>query len=393
MKINPNLDFLLKNGKNTRIILLQGGTRSGKTVASCQYLCKLLWKYSGIEVSIVRKSNPVLVATVLKDFERAMAEAGIINAVHHMKKKQQYMYKQNVVDYFSVDNEQKLRGRGRHILYANEINELSHYEFKQLAFRTTGLIIGDYNPSMPTDHWIFNNVINRPDCKHIVTTYRDNPFLSEGQIQEIEMLQYEDPELWKVYGQGTPGNLQGLIYKNWSIFSDHEIEEVDEQYYGLDFGFSQDPCAIVHVGIVRSKPKGRVYLTEMLYQTGLTTSELIQVMSEKLNKAYPIYADPSRPDTIEEIRRAGFTIYLGINKINDGIESVRKNDIFVYYQSLNVQKELRMYKWKQDSSGNILPVPIGVSNDAMDAIRYPIHTTNLTGSFSTSRLNRPRKTW
>ena len=163
------------------------------------------------------------------------------------------------MSFFSVDNEQKLRGRKRDLLFVNEANEITLEQWRQLVFRTTGRIIIDYNPSM-VDSWIYDHVLTREDCGLLVTTYKDNPHLSEYIIREIEALKDADPEYWKVFGLGERGQLKDLVFTNWANV--HAIPtDATLIGYGLDFGFTNDPTAITAI----YKQDGELWLDEVCY--------------------------------------------------------------------------------------------------------------------------------
>ena len=121
----------------------------------------------------------------------------------------------NLVEFFSVDNEQKVRGRKRQVLWINEANEIAKDKYLQLSLRTEGFLILDFNPSMAY-HYIYTDVMDRKDCAYVITTYKDNPYLPSEIINEIERLEKVDPEAWRVYGEGKRANTrQGVILDYW----------------------------------------------------------------------------------------------------------------------------------------------------------------------------------
>ena len=178
-KIQTNKVFrhLLETDK--KIIVEQGGARSGKTYNILLYLITVYCNENTNKVlTICRKTFPALRATVMRDFIDILKKHNIYNPDHHNKSNSEYWLFDNLVEFISLDQSQKVRGRKRDMLYINEANELSYDDWQQLVFRTTGRIIIDYNPS-DEYHWIYEDVITRPDAEFHRTTYRDNPFLEQ----------------------------------------------------------------------------------------------------------------------------------------------------------------------------------------------------------------------
>lgn len=198
---------------NKRIVTLRGGTRSSKTYSLMQYIIICSLQATGKTISIVRKTLPSLKASVLRDFIEILSSIGLYDEKSFNKTEGVYKLNGNMIEFFSVDQPQKIRGRKRQILWCNEGNELTHEDFLQLSLRTTERIFIDYNPTMEENHWIYEQVENRDDCQTFVSTYRDNPFLEPEVIKEIERLKLFDPSYWLVFGEG-----QKAILKLGNIF-------------------------------------------------------------------------------------------------------------------------------------------------------------------------------
>ncbi len=198
---------------NIRIIVNQGGTRSSKTISLAQLYIYLALQFHGETFSIVRKSFPALKASVMRDFFELLESYNLYSEAAHNKTDHTYKLNGNLIDYFSIDDQQKVRGRKRDYLWINEANEISEEDFQQLIFRTTKKIFLDYNPSIEEDHWIIKNVLTRNDVKLIISTYKDNPFLPREQVKEIERLKLIDPHLWQIYGEGNRSEIQkGTVF-------------------------------------------------------------------------------------------------------------------------------------------------------------------------------------
>lgn len=270
-----------------RIFILQGGTRSGKTYSTIDYIVWVIEHFTGLIVSVVRATLPAVKATVLRDFEEVMRAENLWDSKNFNKTNLEYRHKGNLVEFFAVDDEQKVRGRKRDLLFVNEANEVSQDKMQQLLFRTTAQVILDYNPSMVSSY-IYDDILTRNDACLLITTYKDNPHLTQATIDEIELLKEKDSELWKVYGCGLRGaNRAGLIYDNWTTggFPDHL-----PCWYGCDFGFSNDPTAIVRIAFdVKTKT---VYLHEVCYRKGLQNSDIARIIKQDyMSKRTVLYDD------------------------------------------------------------------------------------------------------
>jgi phage terminase large subunit len=340
---------------------------------------------------------PALKATVYKDFFDILIGVGQYNPAAHNKTDKVYVLNGNTIDFFSLDDHLKVHGRKRDILYVNEANEVDYAIYKQLVLRTRGRVIIDYNPS-EYDSWVYDKVLPRSDCKHIITTYRDNPFLSSEQINEIERLKDEDEDSWKVYGEGVRGSGgQSLIY-NYNEFD--TCPATDIKIYGLDFGFSNDPLALLEIDIDGED----AYITEKLYQTKLTTSDILALLPEIVqNKSCPIWADGARPEIIEEIFRQGYDIKAakkGAGCREEGISTVKRYRLHVHRGAFNTLKEIRSYRFKKDALGNPTRTPVEFLDHAMDAMRYALHSWHMENKVLAERpsanfVNKktPSKKW
>jgi len=371
MAINPNLAFIDKQIKRERkrLVVLQGGTRSGKTYATLHWLIRQALEHkAGMVVSIVRATLPSLKATALRDFVEILTELELYDEANHNKTEQIYTLNTNTFEFFSIDNAQKIRGRKRDILFINEANELELEDYRQLAFRTIGPIILDYNPSM-FEHWIYDFIHPREDAALLITTYKDNPNLPESIIREIQELENADPEYFKVFGLGERGQLSGLVFTNWE-----KVPAIppDARFmgYGQDFGFSADPAALVGVWQMNKE----LYVRELVYDRGLTNQDLAKkYIDNGVSRSSEVIADSAEPKSIEEIRRLGFNIKpaaKGADSIRASIDILRRFKINITADSPNMLKEFGTYTWRKDKQGKQLDEPVDFNNHAIDALRY-----------------------
>ncbi len=360
-----------------KIVINRGGTRSSKTW-SLNQLCAL-WLISGnygngnyISEGVwttVRKYRTNLDGTVIRDFEDILKAEGWYSGVEHNKTKKQYRYGKRLVEFIGADDEQKLRGAKRNILYCNEANELEYkQEFFQLLMRTENKIFLDFNPD-DEQIWINqeleikrSNEVN--DVEVIVSNYKNNSFLPKSLIKEIEYLQQTDKEFWKIYGLGEYGNISGLVYENVKYVN--SMPDCKLVAYGLDFGYSIDPSACVAV----YRKDDELYLKEIIYERELTNQDLAERLRPIIGRD-EVICDSAEPKSIEEIYRLGLNAKpatKGRDSILNGIDILKRFKINVVNSS-NLRKEFRTYKWATDKNGNSLQKPIGADH-LLDALRY-----------------------
>lgn len=370
-EVGPLYDLIRTS--EARIILLEGGVRSGKTYAAAQDLnTELREAKEKTKIEIVRATMPALKATAMEDFFEIMQKAGLYDEGKHNKTDHIYREGQNSVGFFPVDDQQKLRGRKRDILWINEANEITYEEFKQLALRTSRKIILDYNP-VDDDHWINTKVKNRPDVERIHSDYTCNPFLPPEIVQEIEMMKDADPNYWRVFGLGLQPIKGTKIYSHYTLV-DAFPENVDETIYSIDFGFNV-ATAVVRIGI-----KERVHTwDQLLYKTHLTNEDLIEELKRLradgiITESMQGYADAAEPARIEAINRAGFNVKPADKAVVPGIDFVKGRPMQITKTSVELIDEAKDYSWKTTKDGKILDEPVKIKDHAMDAGRYGEYT-------------------
>jgi len=359
-----------------KIIVEQGGTRSGKTY---NILLWLIFYYSVNNkkktVTIARKTFPSVRATAMRDFFDILREHNIYREQYHHKSNHEYFLNGNRFEFISLDQPTKIRGRKRDLLFVNEANELYFEDWQQLIFRTTERIIIDYNPS-DEYHWIYDKVLTRDDVEFYVTTYKDNPFLSSSIVSEIERLKNIDDNYWRVYGLGERGASRSLVFNFQTTKQIPETARLIGR--GLDFGYSNDSTALVETYIDGDD----MYVNELMYRTGMTNQDIARELQKLgLDRRDEIWCDSAEPKSIEEIHRMGFNTkptYKGA--ITIGIDMIRRYRLYATENSVNLIKELRNYKYIEDKNGQLTNKPIDAFNHAIDALRYSI----------VNKLSRPR---
>ena len=358
---------------DTRFKVHQGGTRSGKTYAICQYITYLLTtSEKPLVISIIRKTLPALKGSVLRDIITILEQTGIYYLGIHNKAANTFEYGKHLIEFLSVDEPQKIRGRKRNIAFLNEGNELTIEDFRQINMRTTDMLILDFNPSDPI-HWIYDDLIPRKDCSTWITTYKDNKFLSQELIFEIERMKLKDPDYWRVYGEGQKAIFSARqIFNNWSFIPYVEFPEFDlnvDAIIGIDFGFSNDQTAIV----LGFKKNDNLYFHELLYKKGMTNDEIAEFLKVSGYEQVICYADSAEPKSIEEIKRKGLYVNparKGQGSVNAGISLLKEYNIFVSKESKNIEKEYHSYYWTELKDGTIVNKPVDRLNHCMDAMRY-----------------------
>lgn len=384
MKIQTTRVFAEVNEAVSRgysVISAQGSARASKTYNILIFLVWYLLKHPGTRLSIVRKTLPALKGSVLVDFKEILLKMGIYDQHAFNKSELIYIFGNGSwVDFFSCDDEQKMRGRKRDILFCNEANELSYLEWKQLKMRTTMFAICDYNPSFSDEHWI--NELNR-DSKtyHFITTYKDNPFLEQVIIDELESLQFSNKSLWQIYGLGLQAVVEGLIFKDYVVV-DEIPARIRSRAIGLDFGFTNDNTAITGLAIDGKD----MYFDEFCYRTHMSTTDIIdelKMCTTWNGYKLKVIADCAEPREIEEIHNAGINIfpvkkYAG--SVVAGLNKMLEYRIHVTKRSYNIIHELKNYTYAQDKEGRWLNEPIDKFNHAIDSLRYVVMSEIMGGT-------------
>lgn len=385
-KIYREIDNAVNNGYST--VSLQGSARSSKTYNTLIWVICYCLQHPNTRLSIVRATLPAIKGSVFVDFKEILRKFGVYN--EKSMNRSELIYKFNNgswAEFFSTDSEQKLRGRKRDILFVNEANELGFIEWQQLKMRTTRFSIIDYNPSFSDEHWICN-VNNDERTYHVITTYKDNPFLEQTVIDEIESLQQKNESLWRVYGLGQQAMIEGLVFRGFEIV-DKIPSIADKRYIGMDFGFTNDPTAICEVAVYGDI----LYIDEICYRTEMLSTEIIQVLKTEAPRM-KVISESADPRLIQEIYRAGIDIHpvkKFAGSIEAGLAKMQEYKIVVTKRSVNVAKELKNYTYRQDKEGKWLNAPIDCYNHAIDAVRYVIMEEVMGGKRRLIDVNRLKR--
>jgi len=379
---------LLKLKKRIRGIA--GGTSASKTISILLWLIDYAQSTDGKLISVVSESFPHLKRGVMRDFQNIMEDRRYWKPERWNKTDSFYLFETgSKIEFFSADQPSKVRGPRRHVLFLNECNNIPYEAYDQLEVRTSEVVWLDWNPV--SEFWFYTEVQNKPNVDFITLTYRDNEYLEPSIVQSIESRK-DNKNWWLVYGLGQLGEAEGRIFTNWQII-DEVPHEARLERYGLDFGYTNDPTAIVAL----YSYNGGYIVDEILYRKGMLNKQIVDVMTNQPQAL--IIADSAEPKSIDEIKQHGLMIspsVKGQGSVLRGIQHVQAQKISVTKQSTNVIKEYRNYLWKTDKEGKIINVPEPGFDHSNDAIRYSLESmiAQQTDARSSAILqNRTVKRW
>jgi phage terminase large subunit len=373
MKVNQcyRSDFIY----NGRYLVLLGGAGSGKSYFATQKLI-IRAMQTKHRFLVLRKVERTIRESVFKLFTSVLLEENLSDMVSINKTDKTIRFKNgSEIIFAGLDDPEKIKSiAGITGMWLEEATEFSEADFDQLDLRLRGLgndykqIILAFNP-IDHRHWLkrrfFDN--NLPNAKTNKTTYLDNAFIDEEYKVKMEQLKDQDENLYNIYALGNWGvPLKGLIYKEWKIYSRKPKGDV---VYGLDFGYNA-PSGLVKITF----DDEQIYVEELLYESGLTTYQLVDRLKEFELKDDPIYCDAAAPDKIEELYNSGFNAQPADKNVTEGIEKVKSMPLFIHEHSENLKKELQTYKWAQDKSGILLDKPLKYNDHLLDAMRYAVYT-------------------
>jgi phage terminase large subunit len=362
---------------NRRFVLSVGSSRSSKTYSMLQWIIVECYrrKGEGIYISVVRASFPSLRRTVYREFVDLMKELNLYDESRHNKTEHLIEIAGNFVEFFSLSDSQKVRGAKRNHLYLNECNEVDWESAQQLFLRTTERVFMDENPS-DIWHWSYK-MKDRDDVDYIHSTYKDNPFLTEATIKQIESYKDLDENFYRVYALGLPGFATTTIYTHWKEYKDSDLIVKDEEgkphplhdtiVYGLDVGYGH-AMALTKIHV----KDDTVWVEEVIYRSGLTSNDLISLMNDlAIDKDIDIWVDAAAPAMVEDLRRAGYAAKSADKSVKEGIDMIRSKRLYINTNSTNLISEIRRYQWKTKNE-QVIYEPVKVNDDLVDSMRYAI---------------------
>lgn len=356
-----------------RINIIQGGTSAGKTFSMLIMLMDVALLNPGCLISIVTDTLPNLKRGAMRDFKNILR---MTNRERYWKENKSdhifRFYNGSVIEFFSCEDMGALGAR-RDFLFVNEANRISFETFGQLEVRTNQRIWIDFNPV--NKFWAHDELIaKRDDVTFLKINYLDNDALNENIVRSIEQRKGDGTSnWWRVYGLGEIGSLEGNVYSGWQ-----RVDEIPEGFvlkrYGVDFGFTNDPTAII--GIYENE-EGTICLDQKLCRAKLLTPELCEYCATLDDSLF--VCDNARPEIIAEMQRNGIRA-IGSNKTPGekmngkryNIELVLRRKILYTSASKELEQEFLSYAWRKKKSGETLDEPEDDNDHCMDAIAYGI---------------------
>ena len=387
--VTPVFDRTISSQAKT--IVNVGGAGSSKSYSLAQLLIEKLVSKNTKRIGICRKTFPALRMTAYELVIGLLKDYGIYNADRHNKTNNTYAWNKNLIQFFSLDDPEKIKSADFNYIWMEEANEFTYEDYTVMKLRLRSPTVdGEPNQMFlslnPADAhgWIPTKLINEADVEVIHSTFEDNPFLSREYVQTIKDLIHQDANFYKIYALGEWGLLQRRIYTNYKVIPELPDMKEAKWCYGLDFGLV-NPSAIIKVYWLGDK----FYLEERLYKSGLTNKDIIEFYTHE-DKG-DIYADPTAKQMIEEIFRAGLNIYEAHKDVKDGIDLCQRQTLYIPESSANLIKEIQSYQWKEDKDGRVLAEPVKFNDHLMDTMRYAIFGMTERFGFATARPggNRP----
>lgn len=285
-------------------------------------------------------------------------------------------------------------------IWIEEATEIAYADYKQLDKRLRGIsahfkrMTLSFNP-IYREHWIFEEFFDIWDddkrkaesegLSILKTTYIDNKFLMPEDRAALE--NETDPYYRNVYTLGNWGVLGDVIFRNWSVADLTEMKKTaDNILYGLDFGFSSDPCGVVKVYFY--KPKKIIYILDELCESGLTNTMLAGILKGFCNGGY-IVCDSAEPKSIKELQNNGIRATgakKGPDSVEHGIQWLQGCTIVVDIKCQQMKNELQLYQWRKDKDGRSMRVPEDRNNHLIDAMRYAMETESTARYAATMSL-------
>lgn len=364
MKIKTTVVYEQLISTDKRICVFQGSSRASKTYNILIYWIVRLLQEDNKTLSIVRKTLPALKGSILRDLKEILLNLDMYEDDKWNSTEGYYQLGTNIIEWFSLSDEQRIRGRKRDYLFLNEATEISEEEYIQLALRTSDRITIDLNPSL-WKSWIYE-LEGKEDVFYTIVTYKDNPFLNKVQVKEIEKLKDKDANLYRVFGLGQKGIPTRLVFNHHKL-CDRVASEAKLLAYGIDFGW-EDPNVLVAVYQLGED----IYCDELLHLTHTTLPDFIYKIKDLgLNLRDDFICDSASPQSIEELKRNGINAKPVVKgSILHGIDLIKRHNLYLTPTSLNMIDEFNSYVWKQDKDLKNLDEPVDKNNHLIDSIRY-----------------------
>lgn len=355
----------------SRVRVVQGGARAGKSIAILLILIDIAQSNKGKTISIVSETVPHLRRGVIRDFLAIMQAQGYFKESNWNRSNFIYQFETgSIIEFFSADSPDKVRGPARNILFINECNNVPYETYTQLSIRTSEYIYLDYNPV--SEFWVHENVITKPNHDFEILTYKDNEGLPKTIVEELESRR-ENKAFWRIYGEGLIGESEANVFNGWKAIDEipHEARLVKR---GLDFGYTNDPSGLIDV----YQYNGGFIFDEQLYQKGMSNKSIADAINSLPYPNTLIIADSSEPKSIDELRLYGINVLpanKGQGSVNQGIQFIQNQRISYTKRSTNLAKEYRNYMWLKDKlTDQYTNKPQDFDNHLLDPARYALES-------------------
>lgn len=372
VKVIKKIYAFLQECRKQKEIVVYGGAGSGKSYTVAQFLIiEKLLSNRNKRLLVTRKYNPSLRVTTWQLIHEILNELEI----PYMENKTEQVLqlpRRNEIYFRGLDDAEKIKSSEFNYIWMEEATEFDYEDYLQLKLRlrrATNSVNQMFLTFNPVAGWTQKQFFEQEsdDVATLHTTYIDNPFLDIEYTKMLELLKEQDKAYYQIYTLGEYAILKNKVYNNYVIVKDVPAK-FDEIVYGLDFGYN-NPTACLKVGIKDDD----IYILDELYETHLTNEDLIEKLKDFIDNRYDeIYSD-TEPDRIKEIERAGFNIRAAKKakqKVANGIDLLKRKKIYIHESCVNTIDEIKNYKYKEDSKGNILDEPVKFKDHAMDAMRY-----------------------
>ena len=353
-----------------RVVVNQGGTSSGKTYSIMQVLFMLGMQKPRQVITVVGQDVPNLKKGAYRDAKTILESSPMLQGWWPYINEGERIIKcinGSIIEFSSFKDAQDAKSGKRHYLFINEANGISYEIYWQLAIRTRKKIFIDYNPS--ARFWVHDELIGREGVELLISDHRTNDTLTNDEHARIEGI--SDPELHKVYARGRTGKLEGVVLTDWDIVDSlPPLEEWRRDWYGMDFGFTNDPTALEHV----VEAHGELWIDELIYSTGLTNPMIAErAKDDGLTHDNEIVADCAEPKSIQELNGMGLWVSSspkGADSIVSGLDILKRYRLHFTRRSQGIIANARSYSWAKDRDGNRTNKPEDRNNHGIDAIRY-----------------------
>lgn len=385
---NRNIFEILTNYDNFTEVHYGGGS-SGKSHGVIQkVVLKALkdWKYPR-RILWLRKVQSTIKDSLFEDVKDCLINFGIWDMCLWNKTDNKVELPNGAVFLFKgLDNPEKIKSiKGISDIVMEEASEFTLNDYTQLTLRlrerkhVNKQIFLMFNPVSKLN-WVYKYFFKHGEPMENVmirqSSYRDNKFLDEMTRQNLELLANRNPAYYKIYALGEFATLDKLVFSKYEkrLINKDELRHLPS-YFGLDFGYVNDPSAFIHSKIdVKNK---KLYIIEEYVKQGMLNDEIANVIKQLGYSKEIITADSAEQKSIAEISNHGINrirpAMKGKDSIISGIQYLNQFDIVIDERCFKTIEELDNYTWKKDkNTGEYYNEPVDTYNHCIDALRYSV---------------------